>query len=700
MNTMRITAISSAALSLLVIAGCNKEEGTLINSAGTTFQALTENSMTRTVLGDGDSEVLPHTVYWAPGDAIGITASTAFGEYVYRGTENVEVADFEGDPIDGDQFYAIFPYSSTASLRGSVLSLELPAVQRFAPLSFGPSDFPMVARSDSRTLEFKNLCGLLKIDLLGEVVIRSITFTAAGADGTPVKVAGAAEVDMEYGTAPELVMAPDAGTSVTLDCGEGVALSAEEPTPFYIVLPPGTYAEFTVIVMSADGEVMTKVSHDLVINRSMVRPVSDVEFVPDKTVDDGDREALIAFYNATDGPNWKDNTNWCSDEPLDTWHGVTTDSEGRVTRISLSVNGLSGDAGNTLAPLSKLTYLSCDGNSLIGLDLSGNTALITLYCLDNNLSELDLSHNTGLTLLSCFNNSLSDLDLSDNTALTYLYCDNNNLSELDLSSNTALTTLSCQSNNLSELDLSHNQALEFLSCHSNNLSELDLSHNQALGYLDCSNNSLSELDLSHNTGLSLLDCFNNSLRELDLSYNTALTILNCYGNNMTVLDIRNNVNLEYAEVGCQTDADGNYVDMYLYVTEAQLEQWNNSWSGNDLNEYVVVSTRKDYFDISPRSFDVPARGGEITVNISTDLDYTFDIVDSDWITLVSGEGVRVGELVFKVAENPDAAERTGVIQFCGGFNCYNVTVNQAGMDTEDDPSGGNEDVGNDDRYEL
>ena len=595
MNTMRITAISSAALSLLVIAGCNKEEGTLINSAGTTFQALTENSMTRTVLGNGDSEVLPHTVYWAPGDAIGITASTAFGEYVYRGIENVEIADFEGDPIDGDQFYAIFPYSSTASLRGSVLSLELPAVQRFAPLSFGPSDFPMVARSDSRTLEFKNLCGLLKIDLLGEAVISSITFTAAGADGTPVKVAGAAEVDMEYGAAPELVMAPDAETSVTLDCGEGVALSAYEPTPFYIVLPPGTYAEFTVSVKSADGEVMTKVSHNLVINRSMVRPVSDVEFVPDKTVDNGDREALIAFYNATDGPNWTDNTNWCSDEPLDTWHGVTTDSEGRVTEISLNNNRLSGEAGNTLAPLTALTDLN-------------------LY--SNNLSTLDVSANTALANLSCTHNNLSELDVSDNPALERLSCSNNNLSELDLSANTALTSLSC------------------------------------------------------------------------------------YGNKLTALDIRNNVNLEGAEVGCQTDADGNYVDMYLYVTEAQLEQWNNSWSGNDLNEYVVVSTRKDYFDISPRSFDVPARGGEITVNISTDLDYTFDIVDSDWITLVSGEGVRVGELVFKVAENPDAAERTGVIQFCGGFNCYNVTVNQAGMDTEDDPSGGNEDVGNDDRYEL
>ena len=269
-----------------------------------------------------------------------------------------------------------------------------------------------------------------------------------------------------------------------------------------------------------------------------------------------------------------------------------------------------------------------------------------------------------------------------------------------MSANTALTNLSCSFNNLSKLDVSANTALANLSCTHNNLSELDVSHNTGLTLLECRDNNLSELDVSDNPALEHLSCGYNNISTLDLSYLPGLELLMCSGNRLTALDIRNNVNLEGAEVGCQTDADGNYVDMYLYVTEAQLEQWNNSWSGNDLNEYVVVSTRKDYFDISPRSFDVPARGGEITVNISTDLDYTFDIVDSDWITLVSGEGVRVGELVFKVAENPDAAERTGVIQFCGGFNCYNVTVNQAGMDTEDDPSGGNEDVGNDDRYEL
>ena len=34
-----------------------------------------------------------------------------------------------------------------------------------------------------------------------------------------------------------------------------------------------------------------------------------------------EREALIALYNATDGDNWENNTNWCSDKPLNEWYG-------------------------------------------------------------------------------------------------------------------------------------------------------------------------------------------------------------------------------------------------------------------------------------------------------------------------------------------------------------------------------------------
>ena len=55
-----------------------------------------------------------------------------------------------------------------------------------------------------------------------------------------------------------------------------------------------------------------------------------------------DRAALMALYDATDGGNWTNNTNWGSNEDLDEWHGVTTDSDGRVSRLNLIDNGLSG----------------------------------------------------------------------------------------------------------------------------------------------------------------------------------------------------------------------------------------------------------------------------------------------------------------------------------------------------------------------
>ena len=32
-----------------------------------------------------------------------------------------------------------------------------------------------------------------------------------------------------------------------------------------------------------------------------------------------DREALVAFYNATDGENWDESNNWLSDAPLGEW---------------------------------------------------------------------------------------------------------------------------------------------------------------------------------------------------------------------------------------------------------------------------------------------------------------------------------------------------------------------------------------------
>ena len=72
----------------------------------------------------------------------------------------------------------------------------------------------------------------------------------------------------------------------------------------------------------------------------------------------GERAALVALYNATNGPNWTQNDNWLSEEPLGEWHGVTTDSNGRVTRLELRENRLSGTLPSELGNLANLTNLN------------------------------------------------------------------------------------------------------------------------------------------------------------------------------------------------------------------------------------------------------------------------------------------------------------------------------------------------------
>ena len=75
-----------------------------------------------------------------------------------------------------------------------------------------------------------------------------------------------------------------------------------------------------------------------------------------------DKAALEALYTATDGANWTDSTNWSSDEPLSSWHGVSTDEEGRVKDLDLRKNGLKGPLPTELENLDSLESLQLDGN--------------------------------------------------------------------------------------------------------------------------------------------------------------------------------------------------------------------------------------------------------------------------------------------------------------------------------------------------
>ena len=79
-----------------------------------------------------------------------------------------------------------------------------------------------------------------------------------------------------------------------------------------------------------------------------------------------DRAALVALYDATGGETWTNSTNWKTDAPLGEWYGVRTGGGGRVTRLYLGWNELTGPIPEVLGGLSNLVSLDLYYNELTG----------------------------------------------------------------------------------------------------------------------------------------------------------------------------------------------------------------------------------------------------------------------------------------------------------------------------------------------
>ena len=189
------------------------------------------------------------------------------------------------------------------------------------------------------------------------------------------------------------------------------------------------------------------------------------------TVTNPDRAALMAFYNATDGPNWVINDNWLTDAPLSEWYGVDTNAAGRVVRIDLAGRwdndarqyvspGLRGELPGDLANLTELEILFLGNNDLTGAippELGGLTNLQHLGLSSNALAGAipsELGTLTNLQYLGLGGNRLTGPIppwLSDLTKLRFLRLGPNDLTGAippELGDLTNLSILQLSSNDL------------------------------------------------------------------------------------------------------------------------------------------------------------------------------------------------------------------------------------------------------------
>ena len=216
----------------------------------------------------------------------------------------------------------------------------------------------------------------------------------------------------------------------------GANFQALSATTYTLEVTPGAGAAFVNVVVKSGAAQAVNGGAENAETVVVIYLIPDPPPVPPVTGDE--RAALDAFYAATDGANWTTNTNWeDATKPLGERHGVTTNSDGQVTQLSLRSNNLSGTLPAAVGNLRHLERLYLDNNALSGaipVELGHLRELQYLYLYNNELSgeiPVELSYLRELTRLYLRNNTLSGAipaELGLLSKLTFLYLYNNTLS--------------------------------------------------------------------------------------------------------------------------------------------------------------------------------------------------------------------------------------------------------------------------------
>lgn len=247
----RITILFAAVALSFLPAGCRQEIERPESQASVTFEAEI-GVLTRTTL-DGVC------ILWEAGDELDILSGSGVVTYVATpDASDARKATFskknpsDPEPIPLPEDYGIGRYaalypSGLVSLAGGVPQITVPATQQYHSQGSLKGMNVMFAATDSQTFSFQNALGLLELTIKGDKTLKSISVRTKE---TPIS-----------GLVDPVTLLPSTYNSVTLDCGSGVALTAEG-TRFYIGIPAVTVplGELTVTATASDGATATLVN--------------------------------------------------------------------------------------------------------------------------------------------------------------------------------------------------------------------------------------------------------------------------------------------------------------------------------------------------------------------------------------------------------------------------------------------------------
>ena len=237
----------------------NQNENTNENAIPMSFYAGIEipknSSLTKTVL-DGSPSDAFRNVLWEYQDEVYVTNGSQSAKFINTSQGTSEIALLEGQLAEGANYFAAYPFNIVTNSSASSFSVDLPSEQTYCADGIDSEAFPMVAQCKEGVFDFKNICGILVVQLLGEQTITSVSFSGKDSDGNALPVAGKGTVAVGYSDVPTLVMDNSSDKYISLLSSTGVKLSTTTPTAFHIVLPAGTYDTFELTIATKDGSKM------------------------------------------------------------------------------------------------------------------------------------------------------------------------------------------------------------------------------------------------------------------------------------------------------------------------------------------------------------------------------------------------------------------------------------------------------------
>ncbi len=264
-----LTATLMSVVALFSLASCQKEESTKVLFSGSIENATVDSKTSINIANNTG------TVKWESGDRVAIYDQGASYTLEAIPTSDNTTADFTGDATPtGGPYYAIYP----ADIATGSTSITLPAEQNCTDGTHFTA--PMYAYSTTSKLMFKNLCGVLQLNLPAmNKTIASIELTTPNNN-----ICGDFAIDYNDGD-PRLNCTANGGHKLTLNCGKQ-GMDCSNGLTFYIYLPADDYTEMTFAIEATDRSCCLKHFEDadnpITIVRNTYYPttLSNLSFLP------------------------------------------------------------------------------------------------------------------------------------------------------------------------------------------------------------------------------------------------------------------------------------------------------------------------------------------------------------------------------------------------------------------------------------